>query len=273
MFYIYCYENKINGKCYVGQTNNTARRKREHKSNAFNEKSKGYSFPFYKAIRKYGVDFFKFYILEEIEDKENVNKIEKYWIEIKKSNHREWGYNLKNGGKQHRNTTILSEKKIDKIKSQIKEGIGYELIAKKYEVSISFLSNINKGEKFFEPLEKYPLYDYEPGKNNLKEIINLLEKSNLSLKEISEKMNISYSTIKKINSGDLNKITNRQYPIRVNSARYSSSLIIKNSLMKTNKTFLEIAKENKVSVATVSRINRGVTHRNNALKYPLRNNL
>lgn len=57
---IYCYTNKINNKKYVGQTNNPERRQREHKSNAFNEKSVNYGSVFHKALRKYGWENFNY---------------------------------------------------------------------------------------------------------------------------------------------------------------------------------------------------------------------
>lgn len=36
--YIYSYINKLNGHRYIGKTNNIERRRREHKSIAFNKK-------------------------------------------------------------------------------------------------------------------------------------------------------------------------------------------------------------------------------------------
>lgn len=36
--YIYSFINKINGHRYIGKTNNVERRKREHKSLAYNQK-------------------------------------------------------------------------------------------------------------------------------------------------------------------------------------------------------------------------------------------
>lgn len=85
MNYIYCYTNKINGHCYVGQTNNVERRQREHKSCSFNEVSNSYNDLFHKKFREYGEKTFDFEILEEILDgEEATNKAEIKWIEIKK---------------------------------------------------------------------------------------------------------------------------------------------------------------------------------------------
>ena len=42
IIYIYKYTNKINGHAYIGKTNNVERRKREHKSNAYNPSNSFY---------------------------------------------------------------------------------------------------------------------------------------------------------------------------------------------------------------------------------------
>lgn len=41
--YIYKYTNKVTGNSYIGKTNNIERRKREHKSNAYNSNSSFYT--------------------------------------------------------------------------------------------------------------------------------------------------------------------------------------------------------------------------------------
>ena len=56
MIGIYKYQNKINGKCYIGQSINLEQRKYAHKSSAFNENAKDYNSQLHQAIRKYGLD-------------------------------------------------------------------------------------------------------------------------------------------------------------------------------------------------------------------------
>lgn len=76
-------ENKINGKKYIGQTNNFHQRMNAHKSDAFNKNSTAYNYPLSYAIRKYGWDNFNNTIIEEIPDDESfeiVDEREKYFI-------------------------------------------------------------------------------------------------------------------------------------------------------------------------------------------------
>lgn len=52
MHYIYCYENKTNGKCYVGQTSNIERRNKEHMSRAFDYLANETGTLFHQMLRK-----------------------------------------------------------------------------------------------------------------------------------------------------------------------------------------------------------------------------
>lgn len=61
---IYCYQQKENGKCYIGLTTNEKERKRSHIKAAFKENVNN---KFYNALRKYGIDSFEYSIIETIE--------------------------------------------------------------------------------------------------------------------------------------------------------------------------------------------------------------
>ena len=92
MAYIYQITNDVNGKIYIGKTEfSIEKRFKEHCKDAFrprNEKR-----PLYTAMRKYGINHFHIELLEETE---NPEEREKFWIEEKRSFKN--GYNATLGG-------------------------------------------------------------------------------------------------------------------------------------------------------------------------------
>ena len=73
MAYIYKIINQINDKCYIGKTEfSIEKRFKEHCQEAFRERSE--KRPLYAAIRKYGIENFKIYLIEETDSQ----RIEKY---------------------------------------------------------------------------------------------------------------------------------------------------------------------------------------------------
>ena len=92
MAYIYQITNKINGKIYIGKTEfSIEKRFKEHCKDAFIERNE--KRPLYAAIRKYGVDNFEISLIEETD---NPEEREVYWIEQKRSFKN--GYNATLGG-------------------------------------------------------------------------------------------------------------------------------------------------------------------------------
>lgn len=88
---IYKITNSVNGKIYVGQTNNLARRKKEHLCRP--------SSILGRAIRKYGREHFLFEVLVDgIETQEELNRQEVIWIGRLRSAERDNGYNATCGG-------------------------------------------------------------------------------------------------------------------------------------------------------------------------------
>lgn len=84
--------NYPNGKIYIGLSTNIKRRLREHNCNTHENLQ-----PCDAAIKKYG-KITKIEILEEIQNKEQLEEREKQWINYYQSNNREKGYNLTPGG-------------------------------------------------------------------------------------------------------------------------------------------------------------------------------
>lgn len=65
MIGIYKITNKINGKCYIGQSNDIERRWKEHKNSFSNPNVSDYESKKNRAFRKYGIENFDFQVLEE----------------------------------------------------------------------------------------------------------------------------------------------------------------------------------------------------------------
>lgn len=124
---IYCLYNIINGKVYVGQSNKIRYRINQH----FNSEDNLY---IHRAIRKYGIPYFKIYILElfEEEDREKLNKSEIYFISKFNSSNRDFGYNLTEGGGGHKGLPMKKEVK-EKLKDiQSKYTIAYNFRTSEY---------------------------------------------------------------------------------------------------------------------------------------------
>lgn len=92
---IYCIENRINGKKYIGQAYNIERRLYEHEYHL--KRGTDHSGVLQRAVNKYGIENFDFYVLEECDTSE-MNDREIYWISYYQTNNKEYGYNLSRGG-------------------------------------------------------------------------------------------------------------------------------------------------------------------------------
>lgn len=112
----------------------------------------------------------------------------------------------------------FTKEEIKQIKEEIKSGLKYFEIQKKWNIkSAGFLSMINSGKYYFDPNEKYPLIVKGCADKSwiipcLKDIIF----SSDSLSQIAKKYNKADSTIKKLSQGKANKQKYLIYPIRSN---------------------------------------------------------
>ena len=274
MNYIYCYVNKINQHKYIGQTNNLKRRIREHKSCAYNSNASSYNDLIHQKIREYGIENFDIEVLEKLyyDDIEKVNERERFWIKEKES-YCGWGkgYNMDLGGGKRAYSSILTNDQLQEIKQDIKNGTPYLDIEKKYNISSSFISNINNGIYFVDNNEKYPLYKYYKSDEDYDELIDLLLNSTYSLNKIAEILEIGYSTVKKINEGKLRKGLYPTYPIRKKTAYEQRADKVKELLINTNLPYKEITRLTGASDDTIRRIRIGQCFKDANLNYPLRN--
>ena len=101
--YIYCIENLINGKKYIGQTIRTI--KQRWKQHVYTSRSSNSNkYPIHLAINKYGEKNFNIYLLYQcsfniLDDlNEALNRKEIFYIEQYDTRNKKYGYNLAVGG-------------------------------------------------------------------------------------------------------------------------------------------------------------------------------
>lgn len=92
---IYCIENSISGKRYIGQSSDIRRRFREHIQKLRDKKHKNRHIQF--SWNEYGESAFKFYVVEMCE-REFLDEKERFFIEKYRTMNQRFGYNLTNGG-------------------------------------------------------------------------------------------------------------------------------------------------------------------------------
>ena len=152
---IYCIENIVNNKKYIGLTNDVARRKREHLNLLRNNRHENQHLQY--AWNKYGEASFVFYVVEECSI-DMLDEREKYYIAKFLSDNDEFGYNIESGGRVNQIVAEETRNKLSKaLKGRVfsqehKDHIGQALIGRVFsEESIEKMrqSQIGrcKGEK------------------------------------------------------------------------------------------------------------------------------
>jgi group I intron endonuclease len=108
MHYLYRITNQINGKIYIGQSNNN-RRWSQHKYFAKHPEQTGQHI--HRAMAKYGVDNFVFEKIATCRTQEDANEVESFLIIQYDSRNKEYGYNSRIGGIAGVRGTVSEETK------------------------------------------------------------------------------------------------------------------------------------------------------------------
>lgn len=221
MHYIYCLTNQINGKKYIGRTNDIRRRMTQHKNDSFNPNcARKYDTPLAHAIRKYGWEAFNMEVLQQNEDKDIINQSEQEYI-LLYDTYSSGGYNASIGGEfgaAGREYTSKFREQLPDIIVDLKSGMKHKDIAHKYDISIPYVSEINNGTRLRVETETYPLFlsHNENMKLVYPKIIELLATTKKSMNAIARELHISKDTVQRVNQGNIRAVKDLSpdFPIR-----------------------------------------------------------
>lgn len=148
---IYKIENLINGKVYIGQSIHIERRWMEHCQSSSHSLIG-------KAIQKYGKENFSFQILEETTDLNQLNELESNYIK-KFNSIVPNGYNIVLiDNQQHHQFNKYTQEIFYQIINKIKySSLSFQEIADEYDLDLSMIYYINRGDYHYLPNETYPL--------------------------------------------------------------------------------------------------------------------
>lgn len=152
------------------------------------------------------------------------------------------------------------------------------------------LSRLNNGYTYWHEGISYPIRTAKdtaqrhagtksPNSNisdeQLETIFTMLENTEYSLLDISEKTKVKIEKIREINRGFRYKQDDKQYPIRKlgkGSKKLTPEQVseIYNLIINTKNTLISISKEYNVSAKTISSINCGTSYKRFGYDYPLR---
>lgn len=284
---IYCITNIINGKKYIGQSNNVKRR--------FNEHIKGNADTIiHNAIKKYGEENFKIETLET--NITNYNEREQYWIKELNTLVPN-GYNMTEGGEFCPHYTgcdtwnaHFNKEQLFQIVYKYLPDPRYKIteIARIFNVQSPYISAINSGQRYHIDSINYPIRSKDW---IYKKTYDLLKSQKYTLDEINNMVYIQPQTIKMINYGSLYKQPDCDYPIIRISKKHiphkgklnHNELI---SFLCNNKEILndiindlqnnydisvaKITKKYNLSRGIICGINEGKLFNNSNLVYPLR---
>ena len=175
---IYKITNIINNKVYIGQTINTLK-------NRWNKHchSNGCRM-LYNAILKYGKDNFTQEIVETVPI-DKLDEREVYWISFYKSNNKQFGYNILQGGNLGRKGfSKLTKEEINKIIELDKKGVSHIKIGKMFNINRKTVTFILRRESNY--TTKITRYKDRTDFEEIKEFL----KTNPTSKEVREKFNI-----------------------------------------------------------------------------------
>lgn len=194
---IYKATNLVNGKCYIGQTTNLAKRKLRHKSNILDDKNSAY---FYNAVRKYGWCNFTWEVLCECDTKELLNIRETMKIIVNHSHWTECGYNMTWGGEG--SMGYKASEKTKKKLSDLSKGKNNPMYGKHHtDMAKRIISLKNVGRIKSDDVKDYIAIQTKKKYNYIFISPNGDKYSPLNIKRFCRENNLKYNCIKHLCAG------------------------------------------------------------------------
>lgn len=195
MYNIYGIYNSINGKIYIGITNNSKRRWYEHKKNS--KKITKNSYTLHRAMLKYGIDNFIFKIIENVDDVYAANLRESAWIKLLKNSGYQL-YNCTSGGyspnKYSHNWTEHQKQEASKRLSGSNNPM--------FGIHLFGCQNGNYGKPMKQHVkDKLISYRRKLNDNQIIEIIKLFNTGNYTQTQLSKNFDVSLTQIHRIVHG------------------------------------------------------------------------
>lgn len=276
--YIYKITNLVNGKVYIGQSNDPERRFQEH------IRGDSGTVILHNAIALYGSENFKIEIIEG--PTQSYDQKEIYWIDYFNSRDRNFGYNIATGGSsppiikgEDSFLSTFSDEQIEKILITLQDtNKTYSEISKEYNVSIQYIQYLNNGkcrksDKFEYPIRKSK--NIILPKEKIYSVIKDLMFTTKSTEDVRRNHHLSSRTIWEINTGQHRYSPKHiAYPIRNHNTQMSSYMLNKiiGELKYGEYRIRDLAKALSISETTLKKINIGKSNKIDGIDYPIRKN-